>query len=238
MPVAESRSRANGWPRCGARPSEVIFTGGGTESDNLAVRASSGPAEGRPRLPAGRSSAVENHAVLDSVDWLAEPEGRGRWLPGTPRRLEPEDLRAELTTYAAGGSGHRHGANNEVGTVQRSPNWPRRRRHGVPFPPTPSSRRPGAVDFAASGCRALTVTGHSGRADRGGRTAARPGRGGHPLLHGGGQERDVGPAHWTPQASSPSRPPSRRVKGQQEYAARVTALRDNLIERVRRAVPR
>ena len=60
----------------GARPSEVVFTGGGTESDNLAVKGlywarRAGDAR-RVRILA---SPVEHHAVLDAVYWLADHEG-------------------------------------------------------------------------------------------------------------------------------------------------------------------
>src|SRR5579863_3536187 len=60
----------------GARPSEVIFTSGGTEADNLAVkglywaRRSEDPRRRRVLLP-----ATEHHAVLDSAGWLAGHEG-------------------------------------------------------------------------------------------------------------------------------------------------------------------
>src|ERR687897_3325005 len=52
----------------GARPSEVIFTGGGTESDNPAVKGVywARRPEGRTKVLAG---AVEHHAVLDAVHW-------------------------------------------------------------------------------------------------------------------------------------------------------------------------
>src|SRR5436189_3346086 len=67
----------------GSRPSEVLFTGGGTESDNLAVkglswaRRADDPA--RTRVVAG---AVEHHAVLYAVEWLARHEGATvDWLP-------------------------------------------------------------------------------------------------------------------------------------------------------------
>ncbi|HEX3650071.1 MAG TPA: aminotransferase class V-fold PLP-dependent enzyme, partial [Pseudonocardiaceae bacterium] len=57
----------------GARPSEVIFTAGGTEADNLAVKGMFWAAPpGRRRVLA---SSVEHHAVLDSVGWLAEHDG-------------------------------------------------------------------------------------------------------------------------------------------------------------------
>ncbi|MGH3381468.1 MAG: aminotransferase class V-fold PLP-dependent enzyme, partial [Actinoallomurus sp.] len=78
----------------GARPSEVVFTSGGTEADNLALkgiywaRRAADPARTRVLI-----SATEHHAVLDSATWLAEREGAaveqlpvdayGRVLPET-----------------------------------------------------------------------------------------------------------------------------------------------------------
>ena len=56
----------------GARPSEVVFTSGGTEADNLAVKGlywarRDGPDGSRRRV---LTTSVEHHAVLDSVRWL------------------------------------------------------------------------------------------------------------------------------------------------------------------------
>src|SRR5690606_7961698 len=79
----------------GARPSEVIFTGVGTEGDNLAVK---GIYWGRRKEdPARRrvlASSVEHHAVLDAVEWLAEHEGAEvTWLPvDSCGRVQPEVL--------------------------------------------------------------------------------------------------------------------------------------------------
>src|SRR3954471_545404 len=67
----------------GARPSEVIFTSGGTESDNLAVKGifwARRAADGRRKRIV--ASAAEHHAVLDAVDWLGRSEGAEvTWLP-------------------------------------------------------------------------------------------------------------------------------------------------------------
>src|SRR3954467_7170425 len=67
----------------GARPSEVVFTSGGTESDNLAVKGLFwARREADPRRCRILPSAVEHHAVLDSALWLAEHEqAELTWLP-------------------------------------------------------------------------------------------------------------------------------------------------------------
>src|SRR4051794_14018179 len=59
-----------------ARPSEVIFTGGGTEADNLAVKGIFWARRvADPRRTRILASAIEHHAVLDAVQWLAGHEG-------------------------------------------------------------------------------------------------------------------------------------------------------------------
>src|SRR5579875_919854 len=106
----------------GARPSEVVFTSGGTESDNLAVkgiflaRRDADPARRRVLV-----SGVEHHAVLDAAVWLAQEEG-------AELTLVPVDATGRVTPAALvdaiGGSGDDIAvisvmwANNEVGTVQ------------------------------------------------------------------------------------------------------------------------
>jgi cysteine desulfurase len=82
----------------GARPSEVVFTGGGTEADNLAVKglywARRTADRRRTRILA---SAIEHHAILDAVSWLADHEGaQVDWVPvDSGGRVHPETL-AEL----------------------------------------------------------------------------------------------------------------------------------------------
>ncbi|WFE49943.1 cysteine desulfurase family protein [Micromonospora sp. WMMD1155] len=239
--VEESRERVAAV--LGARPSEVIFTGGGTESDNLAVK---GVFWARRDADRRRvvSSAVEHHAVLDAVDWLAQHEGAevGLLPVDAVGRLDPEDLRAELAAHADRVAVvTAMWANNEVGTLQPVAELAAvAAEYGVPFH-TDAIQAVGQVpvDFAASGVAALTVTGHKlgGPAGVGalllGRDVAAT-----PLLHGGGQERDIRSGTLdTAGIVAFAVAVEAAVKGQQEYAARVAALRDDLIERVRRAVP-
>jgi cysteine desulfurase len=226
----------------GARPSEVLFTGGGTESDNLAVkgifwaRRDADPA--RTRVVA---SAVEHHAVLDAVEWLEHHEGATvTWLPvDEGGRLRPADLAAALGPDVALVTAM--WANNEVGTVQPVAELAAlAAAAGVPLH-TDAVQAVGQVpvDFAASGVAALTLTGHK-LGGPGGVGALLLGRdvACTPLLHGGGQERDV--RSGTLDAAGIVAfgvAVEAAVKAQQEYAARVGALRDDLVERVRAAVP-
>src|SRR5689334_11580135 len=106
----------------GARPSEVVFTSGGTEADNLALkgifwaRRAADPARTRVLI-----SAIEHHAVLDSADWLAEREGAvverlpvdadGRVLPSTLRAAIERDPASVAVVSVMW-------VNNEVGTLQ------------------------------------------------------------------------------------------------------------------------
>src|ERR687888_874943 len=72
--VEESREIIAG--AFGARPSEVVFTGGGTEADNLAVKGLFWERRAAdPRRTRVLASAVEHHAILDAVQWLADHEG-------------------------------------------------------------------------------------------------------------------------------------------------------------------
>ncbi|HEY0700532.1 MAG TPA: cysteine desulfurase family protein [Micromonospora sp.] len=241
--VEESRERIAA--ALGARPSEVIFTGGGTESDNLAVkgvfwaRRSADP--NRRRVVA---SSVEHHAVLDTVEWLQRHEGATvDWLSVDPDgRVDVDELRDRLDAYGDEVTVvTAMWANNEVGTLQPVAELAAlAATRGVPFH-TDAIQAVGQVpvDFAASGAAALTVTGHKlgGPAGVGALLLARD-VACTPLSHGGGQERDVRSGTLdTAGIVSFAVAVEAAVKSQQDYAARVGALRDELVARVRRAVP-
>jgi cysteine desulfurase len=241
--VEEARERIAA--ALGARPSEVVFTGGGTESDNLAVKgvfwARRAADPGRARLVA---SEVEHHAVHDAMRWLVEHEGAAvSWLPVDPTgRIRVDALQAVCQQY-----GDQIAlvtamwANNEVGTVQPVPEVAAVvARHRIPLH-TDAIQAVGQVpvDFAGSGAAALSLTGHKLGGPIGvgalllGREVECT-----PLLHGGGQERDVRSGTLdVPGVVAFSIAVEMAVKGQPEHAAQLAALRDELVARVRAAVP-
>jgi cysteine desulfurase len=229
----------------GARPSEVIFTAGGTESDNLAVkgiywaRRAADPA--RTRLLV---SAVEHHAVLDAAEWLVEHQGAELTLLEVDAfgRVHDDTLRAAIAEDPASVALVTvMWANNEVGTVN-----PVRElattcaEQGIPFH-TDAVQAVGAlpVDFAASRASALTLTGHKlgGPAGAGvlllGRDVPCM-----PVHHGGGQEREVRSGTLdVPAIVALAAAVRTAVDERQTEAARIAELRDELVAAVQEIVP-
>lgn len=229
----------------GASPSEVIFTSSGTESDNLAIKGMFwARREADPRCTVVIASSIEHHAVLDPVQWLVEHEGaEAVWLPvDTHGLVDPDVLTQALDDHAG-----RVAlvtvmwANNEVGTVQ-----PVRAlaqiaaQHGVPLH-TDAVQAIGAlaVDFAASGATALSLTGHKlgGPAGAGALLLRRDAEC-TALLHGGGQERDL--RSGTP-ATAPivglSLAVELAVARRESSVPRLEALRARLVEGILLAAP-
>jgi cysteine desulfurase len=225
----------------GARPSEVVFTSGGTEADNLALKGVHWGRRGKKRLLVG---AIEHHAVLDAADWLGEHAGAevtflevddfGRVHDDTLRAAiaeSPDDVSLVSVMWA----------NNEVGTVN-----PVRElaetcaEFGIPFH-TDAVQAVGSlpVDFAHSGASALTVSGHKVGGPYGvgalllGRDVACV-----PLAHGGGQERDVRSGTLDVPAIVALAAAIRVATSERaERAQELEQLRDELVRRVLAAVP-
>ncbi|MEU1629718.1 cysteine desulfurase family protein [Streptomyces sp. NPDC020096] len=229
----------------GARPSEVVFTGGGTESDNLAVKGLYWARRAAdPRRTRVLASPVEHHAVLDAVHWLADHEGaRIDWLPVDGYgRVHPEALREAIERDPADVAlATVMWANNEVGTV-----FPIReiaavaREYEVPLH-SDAVQAFGQieVDFAASGLDAMTVTAHKIGGPYGvGALVLRREWAPVPLLHGGGQERDVRSGTLdTPAVVAFATAARLAAERRVEFAREVGGLRDRLIAAVREAVP-
>ena len=229
----------------GARPSEVIFTAGGTESDNLAVKGTYWARhDAEPRRRRIVTTPVEHHAVLDAVEWLAAHEGaelellpvdqHGTVQPETLAKAiarNPDDVAVVSVMWA----------NNEVGTVQ-----PIRElvaiahEHGIPFhSDAVQAVATLEVSFAESGLDAMSVTAHKLGGPYGvgalllGRDVACT-----PLLHGGGQERDVRSGTLdTHGVLGLALSAELAVERRAETAARLQRLRDRLIAGVLERVP-
>ena len=184
---ALDQARADVASTLGARPGEITFTSGGTESDNAAVK---GIALAAPRGRHVVVSAVEHPAVLESAAFL----GRTGFEVTTLRvdhegRVSPDDLAAVLrddTTLVS-----IQLANNEVGTVQEIAGLAALASElGIPFH-TDAVQAAGWLDLdvARLGVQALSISGHKLGAPKGvgvlymGRRTPF-----EPLLHGGGQE--------------------------------------------------
>ncbi|MBD0744791.1 cysteine desulfurase family protein [Streptomyces sp. CBMA152] len=229
----------------GARPSEVVFTAGGTEADNLAVKGLYwARRDADPRRVRVLASPVEHHAVLDAVDWLAEHEGAtveylpvdsyGRVHPAALREAierDPSDVALATVMWA----------NNEIGTVQ-----PVReladvaREFDIPLH-ADAVQAVGQldVDFAASGLAAMTVSGHKIGGPYGigalllGREYTPV-----PVLHGGGQERHVRSGTLDVPAIAAFAVAGRlAAERRADFAREVGGLRDALVDAVRTAVP-
>nr|WP_261376427.1 cysteine desulfurase family protein [Isoptericola variabilis] len=229
----------------GARPSEVVFTAGGTESDNLAIK---GVFWGRRRTDPRRTrvlvSAVEHHAVLDPAFWLAGHAGAEIVLLPVDGdgRLDLDALRAELAAHADEVAlVSVMWANNEVGTLQPVREVVRlAHQHGIPVH-TDAVQAVGQVpvDFAASGVDALTLTGHKLGGPVGvGALVARRDLPLEAVLHGGGQERGVRSGTLdVPAIRAFAAAVAEAVEHREERAATMAALRDELVAGVRRAAP-
>jgi len=229
----------------GARPSEVIFTGGGTEADNLAIK---GIFWGRRAQDTRRTrvlvSAVEHHAVLDPAFWLAGHAGAEIVLLPVDGegRLDLDALRADLAAHAEETAlVSVMWANNEVGTVQPIREVVRlAHQFGVPVH-TDAVQAVGQIEvgFAASGVDALTVTAHKLGGPQGvGALLARRDLAIEAVQHGGGQERGVRSGTLdVPAIRGFAVAVEEAVTALPERAAHLAALRDALVTGVATAVP-
>ncbi|HWG26552.1 cysteine desulfurase family protein [Actinospica sp.] len=229
----------------GARPSHIVFTGGGTEADNLAVKGLYwARREEDPRRVRIVAARIEHHAVLDALFWLEQHEGAEiSWLPVQPdgsvrpQALE-EALAAAPETVALVTV---MWANNEVGTVLPIAELAGiAHRYDVPIH-SDAIQAAGhlPVDFAASGLDAMAITGHKlgGPIGVGALLLGRETRL-TALQHGGGQERDVRSGTLdTPAIAAFAAAATAAHAAQPAEFERLSALRDRLIEGVLATVP-
>lgn len=220
------------------RPSEVVFTAGGTEADNLAVK---GFAWANPLRRAIVCSPIEHHAVLDPVTWLIDHQGFDvRWpsVDSVGRVVldaivDALDDDVALCTVMW--------ANNEIGTVQPIAQIAHAcAERGIPFH-TDAVQALGMLPLNAAlpGLTAVTLSGHKIGAPVGvGALIVDRDAQLSPLLHGGGQERDI--RSGTVDAASIAAfavAVELAVAEQPILAERLVSLRSDLITRVLEAIP-
>nr|WP_209068002.1 cysteine desulfurase family protein [Arthrobacter pigmenti] len=241
--VGESAARALDYARrlvaneLNCRPNDVVFTSGGTEADNLAIK---GIALGRPKGRHIVASAIEHPAVLESLDYLERLHGFSiDLLPVTAEgTVEEAVLRNALTPETTLCT--LMYANNEVGTVQPIATLAAVcREFGVPLH-TDAVQAAGwlSLDTAQLGVDALSISGHKIGAPKGnGVLYVRSRLPLEPLVHGGGQER--GKRSGTENVAGAVAVATALQLAQQERetaAAAATTRRDHLISAVLDAV--
>ncbi|MEN0084294.1 MAG: cysteine desulfurase family protein [Leifsonia sp.] len=223
----------------GADPIEVVFTSGGTEAVNLAVKGMYWARADGGRRPRILAPGGEHHATLDTVEWLERAEGaRADWLPldREGRIVVPESIDGDdvaLLSFLA--------VNNEVGTVQPVAALAAvARGAGVPVHvDAVSAYGHLPLDFRALGVDALSVSAHKigGPVGIGALVLSRASTV-VPLLHGGGQQRQVRSGTQDVAAAVSFAVAARAAEAERvEETARLSALRDRLIRGVRAAVP-
>ncbi|GAA1820708.1 cysteine desulfurase family protein [Nesterenkonia flava] len=243
--LAVDSARAQLAQAVGAHPSEVIFTSGGTEADNLALkglwwqRRAEDPRRRRILLP-----GIEHHAVLDTAEWLETHEGAELEIIPVDRdgvveldavgRLlaeAPETIALATVMWA----------NNETGAIQPVPEIAQLcAEAGVPFHTDAvqafANEPPGAapVRFADSGASTMAISGHKIGAPVGvGALLVRRDVKLTPVLHGGGQERDI--RSGTLDAAGIrafAAVAEETVAAHPQEARRVAQMRDRLLEAV------
>ena len=223
----------------GADSIEVVFTSGGTEAINLAIKGMFWARNDGARRPRILVPGGEHHATVDTVEWLERAEGAEiSWLAldGDGRILVPERIAgddAALLTFLA--------VNNEVGTIQPvSALAAVARSAGVPVHvDAVAAYGHLPIDFAGLGVDALSVSAHKigGPVGIGALVLSRASTV-VPLIHGGGQQRQVRSGTQDVAAAVSFATAARLAEAERKAeTAQLSALRDRLIAGVRAAVP-
>jgi cysteine desulfurase len=221
-------------------PEEVIFTGCGSESDNLAVR---GAARAAARLRGARhilTTPVEHHAVLHTAEQLAEDGFELELLPVDEfGQVAVEDLERRLREDTAVVSVIF--ANNEIGTINPVSDLAEVcRARGIPFH-TDAVQAAGqlALDMSSLSVDLLSLGAHKFYGPKGvGALFVRSGTPIDPSLTGGAQESGLrAGTHNVPLIVGMARALQRTIDGLEQHAARYRALRDRLIGEIADRIP-
>jgi cysteine desulfurase len=219
-------------------PQEVFFTAGGTESDNWAIKGAAFANEKKGRHII--SSTIEHHAVLHTLEWLEKQGFRVTYLPVNSQGLmDPEAVRAAITdetiliTIMA--------ANNEIGTIQPIAEIGKIAKEKKVLFHTDAVQAVGAlqVDVQAWQVDMLSLSAHKFHGPKGvGALFIRKSARVDSILHGGAQERGRRPGTENlPGIVGLGAAIKRANESLETTVARISALRDNLILVILKAIP-
>ena len=223
----------------GATPSEIIFTGSGTEANNLAIK---GFFWQSPKRNLIVTSAFEHHAILDPIEWLVEHEGaEAVFIPITSSGVIDLDFLNDLVANRGAEIAlisvmH---SNNELGSIQPIAEVVKIA-GDIPVH-TDAVQSFGKVefDFDALGVTAATISAHKIGGPLG--VAAlilKRGLDLTPILHGGGQEREIRSGTLNaPAIVAFTAAAEVAIRDRTENFGRIRELRDYFIEGLKRAVP-
>ncbi|MDN4504457.1 cysteine desulfurase family protein [Dietzia maris] len=226
----------------GCRPSEVVFTSGGTESDNLAVLGQVGASAG----DVVAVGATEHHSVLDAAAHLATDRGgrrvvrvlpvdpRGAVTPATVRDLADElGPRLALVAMMLG--------NNEIGTLTdvAAAAGPVRAVGAAVHTDAVQAVGHVPVDFSALGVTSLSLSAHKFGGPLGvGALLLDRGAECVPIGYGGGQERDLRSGSVdVPGVVAMAAALEEAVREMESESRRLSRLRDRLVAGVLAEVP-
>ena len=227
----------------GARPNEIIFTGSGTEANNLAVKGFYWSAVAQdPKRNVIVIAAFEHHAILEPVEWLEKHEGAVLiYIPITPSGVVDLDALATIITSHAGKIAlisvmH---SNNELGTVQPIAEVVKLAGDIPVHVDAVQSFGKVGFNFEELGATSATISAHKIGGPLG--VAAlilRRGLDITPILHGGGQERDIRSGTINAPAIVAFAAAATDVIAQRDVNfKKVSALRELLKEKIAHSIP-
>lgn len=235
---AVDRAREQVAAAIGAKPNEIYFTSGGTESDNWAIKgiAHAKQAQGKHII----TSCIEHHAVLHTCEQLAKEGFEITYLPIHPdgevdldalrKAIRPDTILISVMY-----------ANNEIGTIQPVDEIARiAHEHHIVFH-TDAVQAMGAVhiNVKEQGIDMLSMSGHKFYGPKGvGALYIRNGLRPDKLIIGGAQERSMrGGTYNTPGIVGLGEALTKTVRDMDENNAYVASLRDYFVQEVVRTIP-
>jgi cysteine desulfurase len=221
----------------GAEPNEIVFTSGGTESDNLAIRGilDSLPGDNKHVI----TSQIEHHAVLHMCQVLQKQGVRVTYVPVDSKGLiDPIDVERAITSETVLIS-IMH-SNNEIGSIQAIQEIGRIAEGRDIYFHTDAVQAAGkvSIDVKELGIDLLSIAGHKFHAPKGiGALYVRKGTRIRPLFYGGSHERNRrAGTESVPQIVGLGKAAELAAMGMKDVTGRVQGLRDHFEAEVLRNV--